>query len=911
MQAEVQDRYSGPLKALRAQLLDTARTGNNHSETLAKGFGAVEGALQKTARTASSVVNPAFAALGVTGLTAGAAVAGISAALNKLTTNMSGLGQLSRESGVAAKTLQEFSSVAGRFGIEQDAVAAATKNFAAQMRTFSIGTGDAFNWVIRQGRDAAGRKAFQDFATDLQHTSDEGEKLKKALAFMETIRNPVERGIFAQQFFGNQDLGRIADGHLGPVLELFRKAREKLGEFKIEDVIDAEKFDRSLNSLKGSMQRLGTTIAREVLGPATDLTTWADELVSGQRADVTKSLREGLQGVKKELGEINWKQFGEDTVKGLQAGTALAGSLARTMHEIAEAIHAIRGGEYAQAARGLDGASGPLARALAPRVGDDEIDAQENVDRLRKMKEVADEAGQHLIGRTQQRLGLLPGSDQAGKDLEAAEARLKALQGRTPEQRQKDFEASEKLRKSVDGLTDEMKASRGGATVQKQSMDTQGGLFGGATVQTAAFGGGGGFRRFGGYGGGANLPVGGDDPVIHGGPQGGHATGPQVDRPRPAGPQVERRGGSGPGYRGEQGLGGLAGRSFGGGGRFNGLGGTRPSIPPIGPRPAVPSIDLPGGYTGNDGRRAARSGMTTGGRERVASWLEFMQRPIDQGGMGFTRDEAYGQIAMMQGESGLNLNPAAEGDHEDPIRKINPHAFGTVQWSDARGNKRFPMLRALAERMGKDWRDVSVQQQMYRAEMLREGRGGYRHVYDAIKRNGTGEGSLRFGINGYENPQKKDLAYAIRKPFLDRLRRDQSGPTAERADGDGTDLLPGGAPRLIRPNSMGGAPGLTMDQAAAMREGKADGAGWAAREAARKTFEAQQAEAAGLRTGGARVAATAARAGVVAMPKVENNGSVVVNVLEPGPKTRVATTASGKLFQDVVQRSGAQMRRAD
>ena len=160
MEAEVRDRFSGPLKALRTQLLDTARAGNNHSETLAKGFGVVEGALQKTARTATSVVNPAFAALGVTGLSAGAAIAGIS----KLTSNMTGLGQLSRETGVAAKTLQEFGSVASRFGIEQDAVASATKNFAAQMRTFSIGTGDAFNWIIKQGRDASGRKAFQDFA---------------------------------------------------------------------------------------------------------------------------------------------------------------------------------------------------------------------------------------------------------------------------------------------------------------------------------------------------------------------------------------------------------------------------------------------------------------------------------------------------------------------------------------------------------------------------------------------------------------------------------------------------------------------------------------------------------------------------------------------------------------------------
>lgn len=347
-------------------------------------------------------------------------------------------------------------------------------------------------------------------------------------------------------------------------------------------------------------------------------------------------------------------------------------------------------------------------------------------------------------------------------------------------------------------------------------------------------------------------------------------------------------------------------------------------VSPVGPRPAVPDIpadseagraaqalrpDGEGNYTGNDGRRAARGRLTEAGRARIASWMEFLQRPVAEGGEGMSKEVAMGHIATMQGESGLNLDPSIEGDKGRDGRK---HAHGTAQWSDAKGNPRFPLLKRFADSQGWPWTDVGIQQQYHRMEMLGlPGAVSHRRAYDAIMRSGTGEGSLREGIDKFENPQKKGLAYAIRKPFLDRLRRDQNGATAERADGKGTDLLPGGAPRLLRPNSMGGAPGLTMDQAAAMRKGKADGAGWAAREAARKTFEAQQAEAAGLRAGGARVAATAARAGVVAMPTVEANGSVVVNVHKPGPETRVATTASGKLFQDVVQRSGAQMRRAD
>ncbi|WP_426313844.1 hypothetical protein ACN9MF_20230 [Methylobacterium fujisawaense] len=846
MQAEVVDRFSGPLKSLRAQLLDTVRTGANHSETLAKGFGAVEGALQKTARTASSVVNPAFAALGVTGLTAGAAVAGISNALNKLNGNLTGLGQLTRDTGIAAKTLQEFGAVAGRFGIEQDAVAQGAKNFATQMRLFARGTGEAFQWVMRQGTDAAGRKAFQDFATDLQHTTDEGERLKKALTFMETIRNPVERGIFAQQFFGNGDIARIADGHLGKVVDLFKKAREKIGVFNPDDIINAEKFDRSISDLKGSMSRFGLLIARELLGPATQFTTWINELVSDQRGDLLKGLREGLQGVKTELAAINWKQAGDDAVAFLKESTSLAGALAKTFHEVAETIHSLRSGNYAEAFAHADGATGPvlpgketgadgpLRRKLAPRVGDDEIEARQRVEDLKKLRDAAVEAQGHFIGRTQQRLGLLPGSDQAGKDLEAAESRLKTLQGRTPEQRQKDFEASEKLRKSVDSLTDEMKASRGGATVQKQSMDTQGGLFGGATIQSAAFGGGG-FRRpggfgTGGYGGGVNLP----------------------------------EGGSGPGYRGEQGPAGAgAGRSFGGGGRFNPLGSSRPNVPGI---PAD-----------SDAGRAARALQGGMGRTNAR----------DPEGKGIYRPEyKVGEADLDQRVVNTIAGEVSTRNAEGVDAVINNmmNRVGTKGWGPSRNL--LEVARAPGQYAGYR-RAADAESELIRSRIRAIASGG-------VPDNTGGSNSYR--AESYYRGAGRNRTWA---------RTSEIGPN-----------VGGNRYGFVRGAPNGPYAPYSEDVVARRREPirtaeQADGAGWAAREAARKTFESQQAEAAGLRAGGARVAASAARAGVVAMPSLEANGSVVVNVHRAAPDTRVATKTSGNLFQDVVQRSGAQMRRAD
>ncbi|MCJ2056318.1 phage tail tip lysozyme [Methylobacterium sp. J-048] len=253
----------------------------------------------------------------------------------------------------------------------------------------------------------------------------------------------------------------------------------------------------------------------------------------------------------------------------------------------------------------------------------------------------------------------------------------------------------------------------------------------------------------------------------------------------------------------------------------------------------------------------------------------------------------------MQGESGLNLDPGIVGD--------SGHAHGTAQWSDAKGNPRFPLLKRYAESQGKPWTDVGVQQQYHRMEMLGlPGAVSHNRAYRAMMAAPTDEDTLKEVISKYENPQKHALAYQLRKPFLDRLRRDQAGATAGRLPslaGD-SDLLPNGAPRVLKPNSMKDAPGVTMEEANRLRGGQADGAGWAAREKARKAFEAMQ-------QGEGRLDASAGRAGVVAGPKVENNGSVTVNVQKAGPDAKVTTSATGSLFRDIVQNHGRQMAKAE
>lgn len=640
MEAEVRDKFTGPLKALRAQLLDASREGARHGETLAKGLNKAEAAAQATANTAKTVLNPALAGIGITGLSAGVAVTGVISALNSLGSNLSSLGQLSRETGMAADQLRIFQSVAGKFGISGDAASSAAQVFSRNMRDIRRGVGDTMAFLQSQS------PAVAEFAIKLRGTKNNDEANRLTEGFLEQIPNAVDRGRLAERIYGNADLGRLGDRSRGRIADLNRSTAEKLGPLPQGAVESAERYERAIADLRSSMSKVGTTIAMELLPPAERLTTWLDDLVSGKRAEVATGLREGIRGIKDELAQINWAQFGADSLAALRETTALVGSMAKGFHDVAEAIHSLREGKFADALARADsasgpvlpgkeaGADGPLRRRLAPRVGDDEIAAKQNVEDMRRLLDASREAGSYAIGRAQQRMGLLEAPEAVEKKLRAAEAELSRLQARTPEQRQRDFEtATEKLRRSIDGLSEQMKTQQG-ATAQKSSVDGDG-PFGGARIQSAAFVGGGGFRRPPGLG-----------------------------------------GGSGPGYSGGA---GPAGQSVGrgpSGERLDGLGTGAPRLPGIG-EGAAPRGD----GSGNAG--SARTG------QMMAYAMDQLRRegvPEDR-----LREAAAHLVGQATMESGLDPNKVHDGGTGYGIYGArDPKGWGTY-----RGARRSDMVRWL------------------------------------------------------------------------------------------------------------------------------------------------------------------------------------------------------------------------
>jgi hypothetical protein len=94
------------------------------------------------------------------------------------------------------------------------------------------------------------------------------------------------------------------------------------------------------------------------------------------------------------------------------------------------------------------------------------------------------------------------------------------------------------------------------------------------------------------------------------------------------------------------------------------------------------------------------------------SWMNFLMKPVDQGGLGRTLAQAKGEVASLHGESaGLNPNQG----HDQGT------GYGTAAWRDepwAGGSKRKTGLINFSKSIGEDYRTTEAQQKWYREEML-------------------------------------------------------------------------------------------------------------------------------------------------------------------------------------------------
>lgn len=869
--AEVVDRFSTPLKNLRGQLQGLSREGTAHAETLGKGFQKLEGSLKGVAQTTTTVLNPALATVGVTSLTVGAAIAGVGASLRSFAGNTAVLAQASRDTGVAAQTLRDVQNILGKVGVSAEQSGTAIVGFAEKMRLARDGIGPVMEFLRTQGRTAEGRKYFNDLADSLQHSKDNGDALVKALKGMEGIKDPVGRRLYAEQVLGLADAARLAEKHRGTIEEQLGKAAKALGPLDPKSLEASERFEKSMQSLQTTLQKLGTTVGTEVLPYAERLATWFDELAQGKRQDITKPLQDGLREVGRALREIDWESAGKTAKEMLgligqsaaQTGKAVQGIVLAL-----QAINDVKNGDVSGALKKLNQldratdlgmGQGLPAGSIADGMRADTGPLMQRQDQIRRQMQVLDE----VIARKESQ------PDPLGGD-----GRQQATEER--EKRQKLIDETAKLQGEIKRLRDAMPDKKPGeAGVQQSSADGDG-PFMGARVQTAALGGG----AFG-----AASAVG------------------RMLR-SPGGIYAPRGSGGGGGY-GEGGGGVPRPRSGGPGervGRFQrGEGEGSPD--------ATPRLK---------GQGAVPKGMDERAQRVMARLIAH----------GWTPEAAASAVGQAIEESSVR----SDGPLGDTARFGfgDAAAHGMFQWRDSR----FRALKKFAEARGKPWTDFDTQVDFFNEE--RKGRSRAERNWHTETDIGRGNviGQTFEGYKGGLQAQRERHA----RRQLEIYRR-RGAPIPERegggqASGDG-DFFPNGAPRVLKPNSMPDAPGMTMSEADRRRAGIRDGmrrpevlmdpnderrkidpdedprairaAGIGFRDIGRRARERQSELEAEARRGTA--VAEKSRAAEAAAANV--NGQVTVNVMRPGPDTKVNTSTSGNLFRDAPLRKGEVMRSSD
>lgn len=942
MVAEVVDKFSSPLRNLRSSLQGMSKDGGAHTKVLADGLNKVEGAAKSAAQAATSTLNPALATIGVTGLGVTAALAGIQAAVRNFTTNASGLGQLGRDTGIAAQTLRDVQSILGKVGVDAGASASGIQAFSESMRQARAGIGPIMEFLRTQGKTTEGRAYFNRLADDLMRSKDNGEALTKALKGLEGIEDPAGRRVYAEQVLRMGDAARLAEKHRGTIDEQLAKAGKEAGPLTPEMVKNAEAYDKAMSGLASTMKKIGTAIAMEVEGPlarvAVAIKGFLDDERKGTTPAIVTTIREtvayieGLdwnqvlrgfgEGFEKIKGEVS-SAFSEvrtllrdlgnkDTSEGIatvfrEIGKVATGA-ATAIRSVALALGALNDAknfDFAAAGKKL----GEIDRLTDMGVGkrsnadstkpvdpqtealigiitggrpDDAVRAQREAQRLREgaatpavpaPTPVAPKAppaaapGAEIgprISQIEERMAAV-GRQLANFDAMPKDAGNEAAIKRAEELRREMGKLTDELRRLRDAMPDKR---TGDANVQKSSVEEGVGPFAGARIQTASFGGPANSmarvgsalsaqRRSGIY-----LP---DDPAA----------------PRYEGNGIPRSGGL-PGM----GQGPFPGRNFGGG-RFGGLGG-----PPVQPRPGGPAERVGRALRGEpqDGAGNGRLNVRTPEKpgqyrpEYPLSEADLDQRVVNTIAGEVSTKNPEGVDAVVN-----NMLNRVGAKGWGPSKNLLEVARAPGQYAGYRkaGEAESEFVRSRIRAIASGGvPDNTEGANSYRAESYyRQTRGRGKGFWADRATMGPNVGGNRYAFeSGFPNGP-----YA---PYDTSAIRTAKVAPKETADGEGFAARQR-AMRSFEREEAGQGP-----------------AAFAAAYRARQAEADKQRESFGAGKEGESLMARALRSPLLGSSKVENNGSVVVQVAKPGPDTKVSTSASGNLFRDVKLNRGATMAQA-
>ncbi|MGF7051889.1 hypothetical protein GGC47_001054 [Bosea sp. OAE752] len=441
--AEVVDKFSTPLKNLRAML-----QGINSPpgvEKMRQGFEGTQKAAGALGREVNNTLTPALNAVGIAGLSISGALLGVGAALRSFASSTSSLSLLGRETGMTVNAMRTLEEVGKRFDIAPDNMRQSFRTFTENAQELRKGVGEITGFL--QSQSPAVARWAADLQRDLRNGLNPDEAYRRALEFMRRIKDPIDRGRFAEKLFGGKQFGILGSEDLAPII---KDVEAKLGQVPKSAEEGAMRFKRAMDDIQSSLIGLRDTIGTELMTTLADLTKQFSQFIDNPA--VKEGFRDAVKEIAKTLKGIEWGEIGRAIVAVMGAiGTAVV-EAARGINHLSDALKAFRDGRYLDVLRALDGKP---------------IDPFAELPKLERKRDVLQQTLDHL--------------DKVPRDRSGA----RGMTDREYETKRDD------LVKELQGLTKEIEQLRKqqqDATIQKQSLEGSNPLGGGSLIQNAAFG---------------------------------------------------------------------------------------------------------------------------------------------------------------------------------------------------------------------------------------------------------------------------------------------------------------------------------------------------------------------------------------------------------------------------------------
>ncbi|MFZ3352249.1 MAG: hypothetical protein WA268_15425, partial [Xanthobacteraceae bacterium] len=300
--AEVVDKYSPVLRQMQRSLRDLTdytRKSNEQSKRGAKEhreeIGRLDKAFGKVEERVKGSVIPTIAALGVTTLSAGAAVATLKDTVLGFGETGRQLSMLSRETGFSVQRLRELEAVGRRLNIAPDSMRQSMRQFAQHMHDLRrMVPAEIDTWL------SGGNVATNNFVRSIANMPIQ-QALSRALGFLQTIHDPQEKTKFLRMLGLPEN---YADVPIDRLRSIFAEVRKSIGVWGPDEQRKADAFEVAIDRMRDSVDKLKVDVGTDLADSFTQAVNAIRKFVDENRSDLLNVLKDVSAAVKESIKDL-------------------------------------------------------------------------------------------------------------------------------------------------------------------------------------------------------------------------------------------------------------------------------------------------------------------------------------------------------------------------------------------------------------------------------------------------------------------------------------------------------------------------------------------------------------------------------------------------------------------------------